>query len=144
MHLRWIGGDLNRIRALAQELVGLQPDIIVAHSTVATAALQRETLIPIVFAFVSDPVASGLVERLDRPGGNITGFANYEASSGGKWLELLSEITGAPRRPFGAKRPTGQADCAADAVNIGRRGGQCALRGCGDVAGICPVPDIDI
>jgi putative ABC transport system substrate-binding protein len=91
--LRWAGGDINRIRALAQELVGLQPDIILAASTVATAALQRETrTIPIVFANLSDPVASGIVARLDRPSGNITGFANFEASLGGKWLELLSEI----------------------------------------------------
>ena len=87
------GGDINRIRALAQELVGLQPDIILADSTPATAAVQRETrTIPIVFANVSDPVASGIVARLDRPTGNITGFTTDEASLGGKWLELLSEI----------------------------------------------------
>jgi putative tryptophan/tyrosine transport system substrate-binding protein len=93
MDLRWGGGDINRIRALAQELVGLQPDIIVAAGTPTTAALQRETrTIPIVFAGVGDPVASGIVPRLDRPSANITGFANWEASMGGKWLELLSEI----------------------------------------------------
>jgi putative ABC transport system substrate-binding protein len=81
------------MRTLAQELVGLQPDIIVASSTPATAALQRETrTIPIVFANVADPVASGIVARLDRPSGNITGFALYEPTLGGKWLELLSEI----------------------------------------------------
>src|SRR6516162_3831399 len=91
--LRWWGDDINRIRALAQELVGLRPDIIVANSTAATVAVQRETrTIPIVFANVSDPVAQRIVERLDRPGGNITGFAASEASLGGKWLELLSEI----------------------------------------------------
>ena len=91
--LRWAGNDINRIRALAQELVGLQPDIIVTTSTAATAAVQRETLtIPIVFANVTDPVASGLVTRRDRPSGNITGFAGFEASLAGKWLELLSEI----------------------------------------------------
>jgi putative ABC transport system substrate-binding protein len=93
MDLRWGRGDNNRIRALAQELVRLQPDIVVPNGTPATAALQRETrTIPIVFANVSDPVASGIVARLDRPSGNITGFANYEASMEGKWLELLSEI----------------------------------------------------
>jgi putative tryptophan/tyrosine transport system substrate-binding protein len=94
MDLRRAGGDNNRIRALAQELVGLQPDIIlVAGSTVATAAVQRETqTVPIVFVNVGDPVASGVVARLDRPNGNITGFAAFEASLGGKWLELLSEI----------------------------------------------------
>jgi putative tryptophan/tyrosine transport system substrate-binding protein len=85
--------DLNRIRALAQELVGLKPDVILAITTPATVALQRETrTIPIIFSGVGDPVASGLVERLNRPGGNTTGFALYEPSLGGKWLELLSEI----------------------------------------------------
>jgi len=93
MDLRWAGADLNRIRALAQELVGLQPDIIVTVATPPTAAVQRETrTIPIVFVNVGDPVAIGLVARLDRPSGNITGFATYEASLGGRWLELLSEI----------------------------------------------------
>jgi putative ABC transport system substrate-binding protein len=71
----------------------LQPDIIVTTTTPATVALQRETrTIPIVFAGVADPVASGIVARLDRPRGNITGFAIDEATLGGKWLELLSEI----------------------------------------------------
>jgi putative ABC transport system substrate-binding protein len=94
MDLRSYGDDINRMRALAKELVGLQPDIILADSTVATAALQRETrTIPIVFANLSDPVASSIVPRLDRPSGNITGFATVsESSLGGKWLELLSEI----------------------------------------------------
>jgi putative ABC transport system substrate-binding protein len=74
-------------------LVGSQPDIILANSAAVTVALQRETLtIPIVFANVGDPVATGLVARLDRPGGNITGFTNLEATLGGKWLELLSEM----------------------------------------------------
>jgi putative ABC transport system substrate-binding protein len=90
---RWFGGDPNRIPVLAQELVGLQPDIILATSTVATAALQGETrTIPIVFAGVADPVASGIVPRLNQPGGNITGFAIFENTLAGKWLQLLSEI----------------------------------------------------
>jgi putative ABC transport system substrate-binding protein len=85
--------DTNQVRAFAQELVGLQPDVILAYSTPATAALRRETrTIPIVFVNVSDPVASGIVASLNRPGGNITGFASFQASLGGKWLELLSEI----------------------------------------------------
>jgi putative ABC transport system substrate-binding protein len=93
MDLRWTGDDINRIRALAQELVGLQPDIILAGSTPVTVALQRETrTIPIVFTNLADRVVSGIVPRLDRPSGNITGFAQYEATLGGKWLELLSEI----------------------------------------------------
>jgi putative ABC transport system substrate-binding protein len=91
--VRWAAGDINRIRALAHELVGLQPDIILAGSTPTAIALQRETrTIPIVFGNVSDPVASGIVDRLDRPSGNVTGFGYLEASLGGKWLELLSEI----------------------------------------------------
>jgi putative ABC transport system substrate-binding protein len=75
-------------------LVGLKPDVLLTiGSTPATVALQRATrTIPIVFMGAGDPVASGIVPRLDRPGGNVTGVAVYEASLGGKWLELLSEI----------------------------------------------------
>jgi putative ABC transport system substrate-binding protein len=99
MDLRRYGGDINRIRALARELVGLQPDIIVAEATVAAVAVQRETrTIPIIMLGLADPVASGIVARLDRPSGNITGFANVEASLGGKWLELLSEIASGLKR----------------------------------------------
>jgi putative ABC transport system substrate-binding protein len=91
--LRWAGVDINRIRAVAQELVVLQPDIILTNSAAVTIALQRETrTIPIVVATAGDPVASGIVARVDRPGGNVTGFGGPEASLGGKWLELLSEI----------------------------------------------------
>jgi putative ABC transport system substrate-binding protein len=94
MDLRWRGGDdINQIRASALELVGLQPEVILVSATAPTAAFQRETrTIPIVFVNVGDPLASGIVARLNQPGGNITGFANVEASLGGKWLELLSEI----------------------------------------------------
>jgi putative ABC transport system substrate-binding protein len=93
MDVRWGGDDINRIRALAQEMVGLQPDIILASSTPATIALQRETrTIPIVFMNVGDPIVRGIVARLNQPGGNVTGFALYEPALAGKWLELLSEI----------------------------------------------------
>jgi putative tryptophan/tyrosine transport system substrate-binding protein len=94
MDVRWGRGDPNRIRALAQELVGLQPDIILTYTTPATVALQRETrTIPIVIAGVTDPVAQRIVPRLDRPGGNITGFADFgDASLYAKYLELLLEI----------------------------------------------------
>jgi putative ABC transport system substrate-binding protein len=89
----WSGDDTNRIPALARELFGLQPDIILTGGTPATAAVQRETrTIPIVFAAVPEPVAGGIVARLDRPNWNITGTSSFEASMGGKWLELLSEI----------------------------------------------------
>jgi putative ABC transport system substrate-binding protein len=77
----------------AKELVALQPDVLLGHTTGVIAALQRETkTIPIVFVIVSDPVGSGFVESLPRPGGNITGFINIEASLSGKWIEILKEI----------------------------------------------------
>ena len=105
MDVRWAGADTNRIAAFAQELVALQPDIILVNGLPATIALQRETrTIPIVFASVVDPVASGIVARLDRPSGSITGFANFEATLGGKWLELLSEIA-----PLASQREIGRA-----------------------------------
>ena len=93
MDLRSAGADANRIRALAQELVGLQPDIILAGGSPAIVALRRETpTLPIVFVAGDDAVASGFVPRLDRPSGNVTGFSGLEATLGGKWLELLLEI----------------------------------------------------
>jgi putative tryptophan/tyrosine transport system substrate-binding protein len=93
------GIGTDRMRALAHELVGLQPDVILTGGTPATAALQRETqTIPVVFVTALDPVASGIVPRLDRPSGNFTGFGLLEPSLGGKWLELLSEIAPGLRR----------------------------------------------
>jgi hypothetical protein len=104
--LRWGRADINRIQALAHELVGLQPDIVVASSSAATVALQRETrTIPILFENVGDPVASGIVPRLNRPGGNITGFANVEPMLGGKWLEMLSEIAPGLKRAASMFKP---------------------------------------
>ena len=91
--IRWAAGNIERMKSLAKELVGLQPDLLVAHTTQPVAALQRETkTIPIVFFIVSDPVGSGFIDSLPRPGGNITGFINIEASLGGKWIETLKEI----------------------------------------------------
>jgi putative ABC transport system substrate-binding protein len=93
MDVRGGGADANRIRTLARELVDLQPDIILAAQAPAIVALQRETrTLPIVFVTTGDPVASGIVARLNQPGGNITGFAGWEPTMQGKWLELLSEI----------------------------------------------------
>jgi putative ABC transport system substrate-binding protein len=93
MDVRWAGDNVDRMRMFAKELVNLQPDVILAFGTPVTAALKRETrTIPIVFAIVSDPVGEGFVASLSRPGGNITGFHNSEASIGGKWLELLKEV----------------------------------------------------
>jgi putative ABC transport system substrate-binding protein len=94
--VRWAAGDADRFRAHAAELVGLGPDVIVANSNIAVTAIQRETAtIPIVFFIGVDPIDSGFVSNLARPGGNITGFTTFEAEMGGKWLELLKEI--APR-----------------------------------------------
>src|SRR5246127_807982 len=90
---RWAAGSLDRMRLFARELVQLNPDALVTISTPATAALQAETrTIPIVFAWVSDPVGSGFVSSLAHPGGNISGFLNIEASVIGKWLSLMREI----------------------------------------------------
>ena len=91
---RWADGDAGKTRAFAKELVELQPDVLVAHSTAATAALFHQTYaIPIVFVQVGDPVGSGFVQSFARPGGNVTGFTNHDqATIGGKWLELLKQI----------------------------------------------------
>jgi putative ABC transport system substrate-binding protein len=80
-------------QALARELIALQPDVIVANTTPAAAALQREgSAIPIVFLLVSDPIGSGFIASLARPGGNLTGLLNIEASITAKWLAMLKEI----------------------------------------------------
>jgi putative ABC transport system substrate-binding protein len=93
MDVRWAAGNADRMRMFAKELVDLQPDVILANSTPVTASLQRETqTIPIVFVAVSDPIGSGFVAGLPRPGGNITGFADAETAMMGKWLELLTAI----------------------------------------------------
>jgi ABC-type uncharacterized transport system substrate-binding protein len=96
IEVRWTTGDTDRIRTLAKELVDLRPDVILGQTTPVTDALIRGTrTIPIVFVTVSDPIASGFATSLARPGGNVTGFALFESSMGGKWVELLKQI--APR-----------------------------------------------
>jgi putative ABC transport system substrate-binding protein len=93
LELRWSAGNSNRIRTFAKELVGLRPDVILSQTTQVTNALARETrTIPIVFVTVGDPVASGFVANLARPGGNITGFMLETPEQGGKWVQLLKEI----------------------------------------------------
>jgi putative tryptophan/tyrosine transport system substrate-binding protein len=90
---RWGAGDADRIRKFAAELVALAPDVILSAGSPSVAALQHATgTVPVVFVTVVDPVSSGFVDSLARPGGNITGFAVYEYSIAGKWLELLKEI----------------------------------------------------
>jgi putative ABC transport system substrate-binding protein len=91
--LRWGAADVGRLQTLAKELVARQPDLVISSSTPVTAAMQRETrTIPIVFVAVSDPVGSGFVESLARPGGNITGFINIEGSLSDKWIEMLKDV----------------------------------------------------
>jgi putative tryptophan/tyrosine transport system substrate-binding protein len=94
---RWTSaGNAEEMQRFAKELVALQPDLILGHTTTATAALRQQTrTIPVIFAFVSDPVGSGFVASFPHPGGNITGFMVMEPTMAGKWLELLKEI--APR-----------------------------------------------
>jgi putative tryptophan/tyrosine transport system substrate-binding protein len=91
--IRWAGYDPDKMNTFAKELVDLRPDAILSVTTPVTDALVRQTqTIPIVIATVADPISSGFVTSLGRPGGNVTGFALYEPSMGGKWLELLKQI----------------------------------------------------
>jgi putative ABC transport system substrate-binding protein len=90
---RWAGDNLDFIRSYAAELVGLGSDVIVVNATpVLAAALQETRTIPIVFVQVIDPVSRGFVNSLARPGGNVTGFTNFEFPMGGKWVEVLKEV----------------------------------------------------
>jgi putative tryptophan/tyrosine transport system substrate-binding protein len=90
---RWGAGDHDRIRKSAQELVALTPDVILAVGAITVSPLQQiSRQIPIVFANVTDPVGAGIVANLARPGGNTTGFTNFEYGISGKWLEILKEM----------------------------------------------------
>jgi putative ABC transport system substrate-binding protein len=90
---RWAAGDAGRFQRYAEELLALAPDVILAVAVPSVQALQRATrTVPIVFANVSDPVASGFVQSLARPGGNTTGFMQFEFGLSGKWLELLKQV----------------------------------------------------
>ena len=93
--VRWGASDLDRVARFAKRAGGVQPDLIHAITTPATAAILRETrTIPVVFAIVSDPVGSGFVPaNLSRPGGNVTGFSNFDASLGGKWVQVLEIVS---------------------------------------------------
>jgi len=90
---RWGAGNAEIMRKQASELVAHAPEVILAHSSAAVAPLLQESrTIPIVFTLVADPVGAGYINSLARPGGNVTGFTNFEYSIGSKWLELLREI----------------------------------------------------
>jgi ABC-type uncharacterized transport system substrate-binding protein len=91
--VRWAAADVELMKRFAKELVALKPDLIFTSTTHATAAmLQATSTIPVVFTLVADPVGSGFVASLPRPGGNVTGFTPIVGSLGGKWVELLKEI----------------------------------------------------
>ena len=103
---RWGVGDPDRARIAAGELVALAPHVILANGTPAVAALQPATsLIPIVFVVVTDPVGAGFVKSLAQPGANITGFSTFEPEIGGKWLELLRELSPGLKRIAGILDP---------------------------------------
>jgi putative ABC transport system substrate-binding protein len=92
-------GDIDRVHGYAKELVGSNPDLVVCETTPTLKAVAGQTTtIPIVFISVTDPVSDGFVAELARPGGNITGFTNFEATMGGKWIELLKKIAPGSRR----------------------------------------------
>src|SRR5262245_11155074 len=108
--LRYSEARLGRAQAIAKELVALRPDVILGESTPYVRLLKRETgSIPIVFISVSDPVGSGFVESLARPGGNLTGFLLFESSITGKWLGMLKEIAPQLKRAAFIANPSGTA-----------------------------------
>ena len=108
---RYSGGDTERARKYAAELVALAPDVILAGNTSTVGPLQQATrTVPIVFAGVVDPVAAGFVDSLARPGGNTTGFVQFEYSMSGKWLELLKEIAPGVARVAVLRDPTTTVD----------------------------------
>ncbi len=90
---RWAAGDTGRFQRYAEELLALAPDVILASASPSVQALQRATrTVPIVFVQVTDPVGAGFVQSLVRPGGNTTGFMQFEFGLSGKWLELLKQV----------------------------------------------------
>jgi putative tryptophan/tyrosine transport system substrate-binding protein len=104
---RWGGGDMDRVRRYAAELVALAPDVILVSSGSALAALQNATrTVPIVFVNVTDPVGAGYVASLSRPGANTTGFTLFEYGTSGKWLELLKQIAPGIRRAAVIRDPS--------------------------------------
>lgn len=100
------GGDRVRIAQLADELIALKPDVLLAVGTPSVEELRRRTAtIPIVFAVVTDPVSQGFVENLAHPGGNVTGFTDYDGPLAGKWLEMLTQVRPRVSRVFVVYNP---------------------------------------
>jgi putative ABC transport system substrate-binding protein len=104
---RWASGDVALMRSHASELVASAPQVILAEGTSVLLALREATQsIPIVFLGVSDPEGAGIVTNLARPGGNMTGFANFEPAMGGKWLQTLKEVAPQLTRVAVLRNPT--------------------------------------
>jgi len=104
--VRWAGIDPVETRALARELIALKPDLIMASTNQVVSIVAQETQsIPILFVFIGDPIGSGYAKTLAKPGKNLTGFANFEAPIGGKWLELLKEISPQTKRVGFVRHP---------------------------------------
>jgi putative ABC transport system substrate-binding protein len=96
---RWAGIDPAKATAFAKEIVALKPDLIVASTNQVVSIVMRETqTIPVVFVFIGDPLGSGYADTIQRPGRNLTGFANFEAPMGAKWLEILKEVSPTTKR----------------------------------------------
>ncbi|MGA9282113.1 MAG: ABC transporter substrate-binding protein [Pseudolabrys sp.] len=107
---RWPGGEAASIRRDAAELVALAPDVIMTVGSLTMGPMQQATqTIPIVFVNLADPVGAGFVQSLARPGGNATGFTNYEYSMSGKWVELLKQIAPNVKRVAILRDPTSAA-----------------------------------
>ena len=128
IEFRWGSGQADEMRELAKELIELKPELILAMTTPAVTALVEETkTIPIVFVNIVDPLGRGFIANMGRPGGNVTGFVNFEFSMAGKWLETLKQIAPAARRvaflfnpqtaPF-AKSFMGVAEAAASSIGM--------------------------
>ena len=141
---RWLSDSVERNETYAQELTALKPDVLVTSSTPAVKALRQKTgtATPIVFAIVTDPVSSGLVTSLASPGGNTTGFTNFEFNMGGKWLEVLKTATPAVTKVALIHNPKTtpyagylrSIETSAPSLGV-----ELIARGVADVAGIAPV-----
>jgi putative ABC transport system substrate-binding protein len=107
VEMRWAGGDPERIRNAAAELVALAPDVLIVNGSSGMDAMQRATrTVPVVFVVVPDPIGAGYADSLARPGGNATGFGQFEYGIGAKWLELLKELSPKLKRAGIIRDPT--------------------------------------
>ena len=148
MQVRWAGGNRDRASAYASELIATRPDVCLAGGSTAMVALGRQTsTLPVVFANASDPIGSGLVASLARPGGNVTGFATPELTISGKYLEILKDAVPATTRVaivFGSQTVPGS---RSDFLNSLQAAGSTlalrpALAPLQDVAGIDALADV--